>query len=82
MEDYTDEIWKIKTSFFIPDLDDDELEELEQRTRLQVKGDALQSSRSYIWHRYQVPGIVAFLLGFVYWVLIGSPLVIYLDLIS
>jgi len=82
MEEYTNEIWKIKTSFLMPDLDDDELEELEQRTRLQVKADALQSKRSYIWHRYQVPGIVAFLIGFFYWVFFGSPLVIYLDLIS
>ncbi len=81
-EEYTEGGWRLQHSFLMPDLDDDELEELERRTRLESKVRAEETGRTYLWHRYQVPGIVPFLIGFVFWLVFGSPLVWYLELIA
>ena len=81
-EEYSEERWRIQHSFLMPDLDDDELEKLERQTRLERKAKAEETGRTYLWHRYQVPGIIAFLISFIYWLVLGSPLVLYLELIG
>ncbi|RMG42478.1 MAG: hypothetical protein D6732_00995 [Methanobacteriota archaeon] len=65
--------WKIQYSFFGDyDEDDEVLEARERELRQTIKTKAIETGRSYIWVRPQIPGLVLFWLAYVIWLIYGS----------
>jgi hypothetical protein len=74
-EIYEEGNWKIHAPLFSESLEDEEYEVLEKKNREIAYKNAKETSRPYIWVRPQPPGLVYFLLGYIYWVLFGSPFI-------
>lgn len=73
-EKYEDEIWSLHTPLFSEQMEDDEYEKMEIENRENAHQQAKETSRSYLWVRPQPPGLVFLLLGYIYWIFLGSPI--------
>ena len=73
-EKYEDDTWRLYTPLFTEAMEDDEYEKIETKNRETAYQNAKETSRSYLWVRPQPPGLVFLLLAYVYWILLGSPI--------
>jgi hypothetical protein len=78
LEVFENDQWKLHTPIFVEQLEDEEFEKMEREARIKAAEDAQSTNRSYLWVRPQPPGMVFFLLGYLLWVFIGSPLPFFL----
>ena len=73
-EIYEEDTWRLSTPLFSEPLEDDEYEKVETENRQTAHQNAIDTSRTYIWVRPQPPGLVFLFMGYIYWILLGSPI--------
>jgi hypothetical protein len=80
-EIYDEENWKLHTPLFMEPMEDEEFERMEKQAREQAVTDVEKTQRTYLWTRPQPPGLIFLTLGYVSWVIFGSPLALFLDIL-
>ena len=74
--------WKSHLPFSMEQLTDEEFEKFEKEARLTAYKNAVKTNRTFIWSRYQNPGLVSFYFAYMLLLLVGSPYVLFINVIG
>ncbi len=81
-EEFVDNEWVSTKQLFVYNEEDEVLEQKEKELRQSVHSSSILTKREFVWVRAQIPGIVYFWLAYVIWLLWGSILIPFLQLIQ
>ena len=81
-EKFENETWKAHLPFSMEQLTDEEFEKFEKEARRVAYKNATETNRTFIWSRYQNPGLVNFAFAYILLLLFGSPYVLFINAIS